>query len=159
MAVGTSLHFLATYGSESKETLFLSQRNEQNGPRTVRGQDGAENGVGLFSAVVNLDQALACHEPGGRAARDWLDPLQQGDGRVRQATRRRQAEPFAVIGYQGPRRGPADVVCLSRIASNTGVRLPGEALMTCNTSAVAVCCSSASRCSVISRVFSIAITA
>ena len=31
--------------------------------------------------------------------------------------------------------------------------------MTCNTSAVAVCCSSASRCSVISRVFSIAITA
>ena len=31
--------------------------------------------------------------------------------------------------------------------------------MTCNTSAVAVCCSSASRCSVISRAFSIAITA
>ena len=47
----------------------------------------------------------------------------------------------------------------SSIASNTGVRLPGEALITCNTSAVAVCCSSASRCSVISRAFSIAITA
>ncbi len=31
--------------------------------------------------------------------------------------------------------------------------------MTCNTSAVAVCCSSASRVSVISRAFSIAITA
>ena len=31
--------------------------------------------------------------------------------------------------------------------------------MTCNTSAVAVCCSSASRCSVSSRAFSIAITA
>jgi hypothetical protein len=31
--------------------------------------------------------------------------------------------------------------------------------MTCNTSAVAVCCSNASRVSVISRAFSIAITA
>src|SRR6516165_2744559 len=47
----------------------------------------------------------------------------------------------------------------SSIASNTGVRSPGEELMTCNTSAVAVCCSNASRVSVISRVFSIAITA
>ena len=50
-------------------------------------------------------------------------------------------------------------IAFSSIASNTGARLPGEALITCNTSAVAVCCSSASRCSVISRVFSIAITA
>jgi hypothetical protein len=32
--------------------------------------------------------------------------------------------------------------------SNTGARSPGEALMTCNTSAVAVCCSNASRVSV-----------
>jgi len=45
------------------------------------------------------------------------------------------------------------------IASNTGARSPGEELMTCNTSAVAVCCSSASRVSVNSRAFSIAITA
>ena len=36
----------------------------------------------------------------------------------------------------------------SSIASNTGARSPGEELMTCNTSAVAVCCSSASRVSV-----------
>ena len=50
-------------------------------------------------------------------------------------------------------------IAFSSIASNTGARLPGEALMTCNTSAVAICCSNASRCSVISRVFSIAITA
>ena len=53
----------------------------------------------------------------------------------------------------------AKCVAFSNIASNTGAKLPGEALMTCNTSAVAVCCSSASRCSVISRAFSIAITA
>jgi hypothetical protein len=50
-------------------------------------------------------------------------------------------------------------IAFSSIASNTGARLPGDALITCNTSAVAVCCSSASRCSVISRAFSIAITA
>jgi len=45
------------------------------------------------------------------------------------------------------------------MASNTGFRLPGEALMTCNTRAVAVCRSSASRVSLKRRVFSIAITA
>ena len=39
-------------------------------------------------------------------------------------------------------------IALSSIASNTGARSPGEELMTCNTSAVAVCCSSASRVSV-----------
>ena len=50
-------------------------------------------------------------------------------------------------------------VAFSSIASNTGARSPGEALMTCSTSAVAVCCSSASRVSVISRAFSIAMTA
>ena len=54
---------------------------------------------------------------------------------------------------------PHSRIAFSSIASNTGVRLPGEALITCNTSAVAVCCSSASRCSVSSRVFSIAMTA
>ena len=36
------------------------------------------------------------------------------------------------------------VCAFSSIASNTGARSPGEELMTCNTSAVAVCCSSAS---------------
>ena len=50
-------------------------------------------------------------------------------------------------------------VAFSSIASNTGARSPGEELMTCNTSAVAVCCSKASRVSVKSRAFSIAMTA
>ena len=45
----------------------------------------------------------------------------------------------------------AKACAFSRIASNTGARSPGDELMTCNTSAVAVCCSSASRVSVISR--------
>ena len=54
---------------------------------------------------------------------------------------------------------PQRLCAFSRIASNTGARSPGEALITCSTSAVAVCCSSASRCSAISRALCIAITA
>ena len=45
-----------------------------------------------------------------------------------------------------PNAAPHSRIAFSSIASNTGARSPGEALMTCNTSAVAVCCSSASRC-------------
>ena len=47
----------------------------------------------------------------------------------------------------------------SSIASNTGVSEPADELMTCSTSAVAVCCSNDSRSSLSSRVFSMAITA
>ena len=69
-------------------------------------------------------------------------------------------ETLAVVKLPGCRpRDIAETVRLSSIASNTGARSPGEALITCSTSAVAVCCSSASRCSVSSRAFSIAITA
>ena len=73
---------------------------------------------------------------------------------------RHGAEVLAVIELQVADTRRRTAACaFSSIASNTGARLPGEALITCNTSAVAVCCSSASRCSVISRAFSIAITA
>ena len=58
-----------------------------------------------------------------------------------------------------PDAASQSVCAFSKIASNTGVRSPGEELMTCSTSAVAVCCSSASRVSVMRRAFSIAITA
>ena len=47
----------------------------------------------------------------------------------------------------------------SRILSNTGAASATELLITCSTSAVAVCCSSASFVSLKSRTFSIAITA
>jgi hypothetical protein len=50
-------------------------------------------------------------------------------------------------------------MAFSSIASNTGASSPGEELITCKTSAVAVCCSNASRVSVKSRAFSIAMTA
>ena len=48
---------------------------------------------------------------------------------------------------------------LSRILSNTGAVSATELLITCSTSAVAVCCSSASFVSLNSRTFSMAITA
>jgi acetoacetyl-CoA synthase len=47
-------------------------------------------------------------------------------------------------------------IAFCSMASNTGTRSPGEALMTCSTSAVAVCRSSASRCSASRRTFSMA---
>ena len=50
-------------------------------------------------------------------------------------------------------------VAFASIASNTGSNSPGELLMTLSTSAVAVCCSSDSRNSLRSRVFSMAMTA
>ena len=73
---------------------------------------------------------------------------------------RRGMETLAVVSVtRMPNAASHSRIAFSSIASNTGARLPGEALITCNTSAVAVCCSSASRCSVSSRAFSIAITA
>ena len=50
-------------------------------------------------------------------------------------------------------------VAFSSRASNTGARSPGDELMTCSTSAVAVCWSRASRVSLINRALSIAMTA
>jgi hypothetical protein len=50
-------------------------------------------------------------------------------------------------------------IALSSMASNTGFRSPGEELMTCSTSDVAVCCSSDSFVSLSSRAFLMAITA
>ena len=72
----------------------------------------------------------------------------------------RRMRCFTIEGRGGSRMlAPHRRSAFSSIASNTGARSPGEALMTCSTSAVAVCCSSASRVSVMSRAFSIAMTA
>jgi len=68
-------------------------------------------------------------------------------------------EPFAVVKMQAAAGDTAEVVRFSSMASKTGTRFPGELLMTCKTSAVAVCCSKASRLSVSRLAFSIAITA
>ncbi len=70
------------------------------------------------------------------------------------------AEAFRHRRYiKVPYTASHNVCAFSKIASNTGARSPGDELMTCKTSAVAVCCSNASRVSVNSRAFSIAMTA
>jgi hypothetical protein len=48
-------------------------------------------------------------------------------------------ETLAIVGDQGaPRSTPHKLCALSKIAANTGARSPGEELMTCKTSAIAV---------------------
>jgi hypothetical protein len=66
---------------------------------------------------------------------------------------------LAVVSKQDAILNATEGVRLLQIVSNTGPRSPGDELMTPSTSAVAVCCSSASRVSVNSRAFSIAMTA
>ena len=80
----------------------------------------------------------------------------------RRAAPRAPAWTVAVVAAPG--RSPSCSVAnrrwqLSRIFSNTGAVSATELLMTCSTSAVAVCCSSASFVSLNRRTFSIAITA
>jgi len=77
----------------------------------------------------------------------------------RNAAVHRRQEMFAVKVKKLPKAESHRRIAFSSIASNTGARSPGEELMTCNTSAVAICCSKASRVSVNSRAFSIAMTA
>ena len=69
------------------------------------------------------------------------------------------AEDIAVIGIKIAKFGLADPHAFFEDRVEHRARSPGERLMTCNTSAVAVCCSRASRVSLISRAFSIAMTA
>ena len=75
------------------------------------------------------------------------------------AMRRDKVERPAIIGSELPMRASQSRIAFSSIASNTGARSPGEELMTCNTSAIACCCSSASRSLGQQPRFSIAMTA
>src|ERR1700756_1456070 len=80
--------------------------------------------------------------PGVSRTGPCLSSHSTNSGSPRAATARpRSPSTLKTWPYAAPHRRNA----LSRIASNTGARLPGEALMTCKTSAVAVCCSNASR--------------
>ena len=94
----------------------------------------------------------------GRQPEGILRRANREKAAVRHALRQR-LKTFAVESPQDAEAASHKRIAFSSIASNTGARSPGEELMTCNTSAVAVCCSSASRVSVISRAFSIAMTA
>ena len=84
-----------------------------------------------------------------------------------------EVQGVAIPAMDISKLGVADADAFSSIVSNTGLRSPGELLMTWSTSEVAVCCSSASvrsavrsvrsvvrwRSSLSSRAFSMAMTA
>ena len=77
-------------------------------------------------------------------------------GRPRAAATR--PRPSSMV-QRTPSTASQSRIAFSSIASKTGVRLLGDELMMTNTSAVAVCCCSASRSSLSSRAFSMAMTA
>jgi hypothetical protein len=78
--------------------------------------------------------------------------LQEIRCRGRQVANRNSRKLLAVITHHHAECRFAGRIAFSSIASNTGARLPGEELMTCNTSAVAAAVH-ASRVSVMSRAF------
>jgi hypothetical protein len=72
---------------------------------------------------------------------------------------RRSVHHFAVVSPEDANIDLTQAHCLVEHRVENRSESPGEELMTPKTSAVAVCCSNASRVSVKSRAFSIAMTA
>ncbi len=113
--------------------------------------------------VVGDDDPLALRDTSQRAGSGkWANGamLFPPFGKAALAAHRRWAETFAIVGVKvaAHRLAKAHRLFEHRVEYRREAS-PGEELMTCNTSAVAVCWSKASRVSVSSRAFSIAITA
>ena len=94
------------------------------------------------------------------------DPAGSGPARIYSANaggtscRATAAEGISLVeAYNTPNLASQMRVAFASMAWNTGSKSPGDELMTRSTSAVAVCCSSDSRNSLSSRVFSMAMTA
>ena len=169
LLVGERPHLLAIERDDAEHAIVLAQRHHQarcgrRRDRPARAVAGRRSDRLLGRQIGDMDDALAVQQ-----ARRLLCRARNRArcGRAIFGKRRRHARAsppceIAVV-IEGPRAAPKAAshrrIAFSSIASNTGARSPGEELMTCSTSAVAVCCSSASRVSVISRAFSIAMTA
>ena len=78
-----------------------------------------------------------------RQTSGWRDPTQvMGIGtRKRHVAPPTGSSPPSYVPQRAERRPRKAASPFTSIASNTGARLPGEELITCRTSAVAVCCS------------------
>jgi ribosomal protein L1 len=90
--------------------------------------------------IGNVDEALAVdHRSGDRVvgATVSLPQLLCERPRIRVFATARKISPSR--STNAPCVTPQSLCALSRMASNTGARSPDEELMTCNTSAVAVC--------------------
>ena len=95
--------------------------------------------TGVFVSMHRADRAA-------RLGRRWISRSELGEGRRARRAAPRYGSARRHRCRAMPNAASHSRIAFSSIASNTGARSPGEELMTCNTSAVAVCCSSASRC-------------
>src|SRR5215469_11291765 len=146
-------------GKDSEQFVISSERQQQQRADATLYNALAHRGATIAvidHGVTEMDNPLAPQDAFEYAAfrrteRTLLPPI-IGKGGL--AVGSGKTEPFRLPDEQITVSRPAKGMRLSRIASSTGVRSPGEELMTCNTSAVAVCCSRASRVSVRSRAFS-----
>ena len=165
LLLGERSHLTASRHDKPKQGTVLTQRHAQHGADAVQFNDACAQDRPIIEFIPDIRDMDKSASPSNSVAvrRRLGTPVtapQHSTQVVRQSPLGDRAKTFAVVVDLGSQSATSQrCIAFSSIASNTGVRLPGEALMTCNTSAVAVCCSSASRCSVSSRAFSIAITA
>ena len=167
LLVGERPDLLAIDRDDAEQRLVLAQAARQarcarRRDRPSRVRSGSPPDRVLGRKIGDMDEPFAssrCADRGAASGPGGLVCAELGIGlrgtpRIAAAWNRSPS-----IDRKVAEAAPHSRIAFSSIASNTGARSPGEELMTCNTSAVAVCCSSASRCSVISRAFSIAMTA
>ena len=141
---------LAVSRDDPEQRIILAQRYNQDGSDAGQPDRRPQHRVirrfrQHVAQIGDMEQAFALYEIGERVSRAGTErpPSQLRENR-RHVVKRRRVESSAVINQQAPESGRAKLCAFSNIASNTGARSPGEELMTCKTSAVAVCCSSAS---------------
>ena len=151
LLVGERPHLLAIDGDSAEQRIVLAQRHDQqrSGCRRDRRRRAATDRAGSAPRLRQIgDIESAAPPPCIRTGLLDLAGFRLSDKFrecCRHASRSRRVKPLARHRSSARRTPPRRAACaFSSIASNTGARSPGEALMTCNTSAVAVCWSRAS---------------
>ena len=130
-----------------EEPIALAQRDTQHRARSMAPSSNTSQAVGSPISVRSGIWTNRAPSSSRRADRIARRPVIRRAGlrasdpaRPRTATARTYS-PSKICKL--PWTTPQRLCAFSSIASNTGARSPGEELMTCNTSAVAVCCSRA----------------
>ena len=150
LLVGERVDFCAIGGEAAEQRVVLAQRAQTDRVRTPpcrRRPAAPERAASIARRYRRYGRAARPREPAqptagatanGRAHRSATN---SSDSRGSREPR----EFLPVVTFKERRmRHRTDCNAFSSIASNTGARSPGEALMTCNTSAVAVCWARAS---------------
>ena len=154
LLVGERPNLLAIDDDAADQLALLEHRHQQHCPRPSAVDQGDDTrfafDVGPFcSEIGNMNdpfrRCLASERDAWFVADDHdrfaLPKLPIGRGRILHGD---DAKGIVLVDKQIAELGLADAHRVFQQASNTGRRSPGELLMTCSTSEVAVCCSSAS---------------